>query len=460
LLDTILLQICEKFMGEVAEFFTEGKGPKTLEEMEVNLKEKSDNFLVEMIKAYLEELDKTIVEDKAGRKKEGIVVERRNDKREQYLQFGQLVFNRTYFYDKRNNEYTYLLDKAVGLESYERVSGTVAKKLIEHASESSYGKSSKYVTNGEVSRQTVMNKLRKVQDLKISPPAKKRKTKVLYVNADEDHVSMQDGKKKIVPLISIHEGIERQGKRGSCINTHYISSCGKNIEDLWLEAVEWIYGAYEADNIERIYLHGDGAAWIKEGLNWLPKSRPVLDRYHLNKAIITATGQQPEARTAIFTAIANSDKKAFKAIIKKLYQNASSKSEKEKIRKFNRYISNNWEGIAIYNQEECGGSCTEGHVSHVLSSRLSSRPMGWSDKGLQIMAELRAFKGSGGKIELKHFKNASSKYRVKQSLMGKITKSFKKASNEDLGNLAILSKGKVVPMFDCLRGLQNGNSKL
>ncbi|MGI6574925.1 MAG: hypothetical protein ACOX3A_03515 [bacterium] len=47
---------------------------------------------------------------------------------------------------------------------------------------------------------------------------------------------MQDGKNSIVPLISIHEGIERQGERGSCINTHYISSCGKDNEDLWLRA--------------------------------------------------------------------------------------------------------------------------------------------------------------------------------------------------------------------------------
>jgi hypothetical protein len=70
LFDTILLQICENFIKGVAEFFIEGDGPKTIAEMEVNLKEKADNFIVEIVEAYLEELDKSIVDDKASRRQE------------------------------------------------------------------------------------------------------------------------------------------------------------------------------------------------------------------------------------------------------------------------------------------------------------------------------------------------------------------------------------------------------
>ena len=35
-------------------------------------------------------------------------------------------------------------------------------------------------------------------------------------------------------------------------------------------------------------------------------------------------------------------------------------------------------------------------MSHVLSSRMSSRPMGWSRKGASKMAELRAYYYNGG----------------------------------------------------------------
>ena len=42
------------------------------------------------------------------------------------------------------------------------------------------------------------------------------------------------------------------------------------------------------------------------------------------------------------------------------------------------------------------GSSTEGHVSHILSSRMSSRPMGWSRLGAEKMARLRAYWLNGG----------------------------------------------------------------
>ena len=42
------------------------------------------------------------------------------------------------------------------------------------------------------------------------------------------------------------------------------------------------------------------------------------------------------------------------------------------------------------------GSSTESHVSHVLSERMSSRPMGWSKVGMAKMAELRAYYYNGG----------------------------------------------------------------
>ncbi len=35
----------------------------------------------------------------------------------------------------------------------------------------------------------------------------------------------------------------------------------KSLEEIWLEAADWIYNTYNIDNIEKIkiYIHGDGA---------------------------------------------------------------------------------------------------------------------------------------------------------------------------------------------------------
>ena len=52
--------------------------------------------------------------------------------------------------------------------------------------------------------------------------------------------------------------------------------------------------------------------------------------------------------------------------------------------------------LSLRHQNGVKGSSTEGHVSHVLSSRMSLRPMGWSIKGATKMAKLRAYELNGG----------------------------------------------------------------
>lgn len=450
----IILQICGNFINEVVNFF-KGEEVKSINEIAENMKQKSEQFTKEMTRAYLINLDQAIKEDKAGRREKGIVVERNGDKRDVYIKIGQLNFERTYYWDKKREEYVYLLDQAVGLEERERISSAVGAELVEHAAEASYEESSRHVCNGEVSRQTVMNKLRKIKELKVEAPKEKREVKILHIEADEDHVSLQDGTTTIVPLIIIHEGIEREGKRGQCKNVHYISSYGKAPEEKWLEAVEWIYSSYEEEKIERIYIHGDGASWIKEGVKWVLKAKMVLDRYHLNRAIMEVTGRHRGLREEIYQAIKGGDKEKFKEVGRKLYREATNGKEKERVNSFRRYILSNWEGIVIYGEEGCGGGSPEGHVSHVLSSRLSSRPMGWSKKGLKAMAELRAYYCNGGRIEAKHLKRTEDCYRPSKEVFRKATKVFRDFSMEKLNNIAILRNGKVTPLFRCLKNIQN-----
>ena len=64
------------------------------------------------------------------------------------------------------------------------------------------------------------------------------------------------------------------------------------------------------------------------------------------------------------------------------------------------YILSNWSAAKLRLKHKDGvkGSSTEGHVSHVLSSRMSSRPMGWSKKGAEKMSKLRAYQLNGGNM--------------------------------------------------------------
>lgn len=57
------------------------------------------------------------------------------------------------------------------------------------------------------------------------------------------------------------------------------------------------------DKIKRINLNGDGAAWIKTGAKVLPKTKFVLDKFHMHKYIIAATSHLADsAEEVIYSA--------------------------------------------------------------------------------------------------------------------------------------------------------------
>ena len=70
----------------------------------------------------------------------------------------------------------------------------------------------------------------------------------------------------------------------------------------------WVEEEYDTRSINRIYLHGDGAKWIRRGMEVLPGCRFVLDRYHLEKWVKAVTaGSMKEYSFRIRKALKNYD---------------------------------------------------------------------------------------------------------------------------------------------------------
>ena len=385
----IIASKIEKLKRELEKFFENGE--VGLDVAEVYFTQRIGETVRGLLTACYEKKDAELLADKVGRKEAGLVVERRGDVRQVVTQLGVVSYHRTY-YANRNGGYCYPIDQVVGLESYQRVSSGVGLGLVEAAREMSYTKASRVVTGSQVSRQTVMWKIREAQPL--VEPVLRRKVPVLHVDADEDHVKLQTGDSRIVPLISVYEGIERNGKRGVCKNVFHCSEFGKKSDDLWEEALTEMERRYDLTNT-KIYLHGDGAPWIKQGLVWLPNSVFVLDRYHINKAlkgvvsgIERKSGCQYEYH--LRQALNEGDKDYFCSVRDSLL--ARWPEREHTILENSRYLLEHFDAIHIYNTdpEARKGGATEPHVSHVLSSRLSSRPMGWSTKTLKKFVPILA----------------------------------------------------------------------
>lgn len=397
--------------------FLEKSLEKSVKESEISiftrdLRKVFDEAGRKTIVGILETIDTILFESKK-RKQEYETKDLR--KRTVMTDYGNIEYYRRYYRNKKTKEYVYLADEKMGIEKNERIMKDVESKIIEFAHDVSYAKAGKQVVgNEEISPTTVMHKVRK-EELKVKTQEEKKQVKRLYIEADEDHVSERDKKIGMPKLVYIHEGSYRKGNRNILKNIHYIGCLGKNSEELWLEVAEYIDKKYDVKNIEKVYIGGDGAKWIKEGLNWIEKSEFVLDKFHLLKYINQATVEYPEYRSKLWYNINIYDPVSVENIFKEIINKTEDKKRKEKVVYSYKYVMNQWKGIEIYETDGkyLNGCSAEGHISHVYADRMSSRPRTWSDDGIDKMSRLRTFKSNGGNVyeELIKTKKANTKLK-------------------------------------------------
>ena len=110
---------------------------------------------------------------------------------------------------------------------------------------------------------------------------------------------------------------------------------------------------------------------------------------------------QEEGMSEIYRAIRDNNKTEIDNIFGRIYNICKTKEERENIDSCYQYFINNFNSIYLRfkNNEEILGCSAEGHVSHILSNRLSSRPMGWSIKGCDSISKLIAYYHNGNKIK-------------------------------------------------------------
>lgn len=344
----------------------------------------------------------------------------RRDETTLLTSLGSVTYHKTLFKNKFTGEHEYLLDRIMGIERHARMTEDAEAKLLEEAVQTSYrrGGESACISEDAVSKETVMNKIHALQFPRVEPLAEKKVLKYLYIDADEDHVSLQylnekgDIKKPrtntVMPkLIYVYEGITHENGRNELINKKYFGGVyegSKAVEQLWGEVSEYIEASYDTEALEKIYINGDGAAWIKSGQRILDKSRFVLDRFHMHKYIIGATSHLldsvEDARAEIYRAIHKQKKKLAEEAFEKILAVTESEAKRKTVEASKSYILGNWTGIMewikdINKEVECSA---EGHVSHVFADRMSSRPLGWSKIGANKMSRLRVYEKNGGSM--------------------------------------------------------------
>lgn len=145
------------------------------------------------------------------------------------------------FKNKSSGESAYLLDRVLKLESNERIAEDVKANILEEAVQTSYRKAADECSADPLTKQTTKNLLHSLEfpDSGYDFAGPKKKVEVLYIEADEDHLSVQFKKQKgdiktnkygrkknglICKMVYVHEGIRPEApssKRNKLVNPHY-----------------------------------------------------------------------------------------------------------------------------------------------------------------------------------------------------------------------------------------------
>lgn len=413
------------------------KHPEDFDGLVSGVRKVANEFELKFIADVLEARDEQLRESLLRKDKYVIV---RKDRKELITSLGTVQFEKTLFKSKETGESEYLLDRLLGFDRHQRLSEDAKVKLLEEAVQTSYRRAGEEtcINEDEVTKETVKDLLHELEFPEEAAREKKKRVPYLYIDADEDHISLQFREKKgdlrkvengykenteIGKLIYVYEGIEPEAPKSArhrLINAHYFSGVyhGEKNRELWEEVYRYIDSHYEMEQIRRLYVNGDGAAWIKASKKHLEKVVHVLDEHHLDKYISQMTAHMKDSREDAADEarrIIRDGKKAdFKAYCEVLKRYTEEEARLERIQVSETYLLSNWGAakLRLIDRRTIVGCSAEGHVSHVLSSRMSSRPMGWSTRGADAMCHLRAYYANGRSLlELVRFQKKALRRR-------------------------------------------------
>lgn len=375
---------------------------------------------------------------------------------------GEITFNRTYFVSKYSKKKFFYLDYVLNLPKYDHYDPIVKAIAINNSINTSQAQSSRdlsafigslsFFTNQSaiaVSRQSVFNWIKQWNVPNIVPKSIST-PKTLYVMADEKYLGSQDIAQDImVKCFVTFEDVKHVSKNRNALVNRFVYSTYSSKP--WLSFMDLIALRYDFSKIEDICLLGDGASWIKSGVNELRlnstnHTKFYLCEFHFKQAIHHITSDE-EKRKHLINIFNNNSKEDFKNAVNEIILE-EPKREETIIKKLN-YIINNYASIKAMLELNIGSSM-ESHISHLIASLFSSRPKGFSTKRINKYLKLNDYKNNNINIFKLYIQtyNNTEEITINES---KLDYSIFESNSER--NIPILNEGIVSPIYQELNNL-------
>lgn len=455
---SIIQKICEKNNKILKEGIKKVLNGDDVSSLTGAIKEFTDNLGKELFSEIVTQIENIVFED-SKRKNQYEAV--RFAEKSLITKNGKAKFERRYYKDNETGENVCLTDRILGIDKGERIDKKVKAELIQKASDQSYSKSGKLVVpEMEISATTVMHNVRKNEwkvEIKERKTEEKIKSKYVYIQVDEDHVKQRNKKgctiSKIVTIYTKKRILTKPERipevkqvRKELVDKFTFSGLYKDTQEMWEDVAYYIDCTYNKEVLKSVFIMGDGATYIKAGIEWIEKSVFVLDTFHLEK-YINNLNYDEYLKTKLQEAIEQFDPISTENImneaIEKIKQEIKEDEELgrtakhlenrlKKIEDTKKYFMNQWSGIEAHDtyKEKLTGCCQEGQVHHTLSERLSTDAKVWSENGIDEMSQLRAFTQNGGDIYQKIIDISTEEKREKK--IEELEKRIRKKANKKL----------------------------
>lgn len=359
-----------------------------------------------LAKTWLEEVDLSLMKEREA----GLVVEGLKERRVVTL-FGDVKIRRRLYRDKAG-ESRFLLDEAVGLEKRSPWSPGVRELSALLATYLPFGKCEqvlRLLMLDGVSHTTVHRQVGKATEQRLveeeeereqafeegkMPQGGERVVPRLFVEADGVSVALQReeerrGEIKVGIAYEGWEKVERDRYRLK-EKTAYLGMMKG--EHFWECFSLSLAKKYDLGRVGHIVVGGDGAAWAREGAEFLGGTFQ-LDRFHLRRSLLRGLEGDVGLSNEVYRACLKGDVAQADSLLVQRQSQVGEEAALE-IARLRSYLLDNTCGLVDYrlalSGEEWlrGLGAIEGNVDKLIANRMKKRGMSWTKRGAQRMAKL------------------------------------------------------------------------
>lgn len=379
--------------------------------------------------------------------------------------FGEIRFNRTYYYSKNGDLETgfFYVDKLLELPRRDNYDQIIKSMLMEEKANHTYAEAARIVSkkindfsgsNITISRQLVFNVFNdfEIDDTFIQPNNEKIDSEILYIMLDEKFVHTQGSvenaddetiQNQKVETKNIESHIEQ--KHHSKMVKHAVVYTGRKTEysnrvKLVNKAVfstlddpitligmieSYIDNNFTEGCIKTLVGAGDGANWINSVLRNIHLTTEVekinvLDPFHVGQAINRITTDKDE-RTILKDYVSHGKRKEFEQLCDTLLSKYSDR--KSKIETNRDYLLKHWVFIRNQKNKWFLGCPMEAQISHNLAKVFARDPKGYKVKHLYKHIKLRDLQLN--KTNIKELYLYSNGYLPKEQFINPFEREYK-----------------------------------